>query len=113
MKHGSHRASSHRWDHLFPPTGQLRGHAQSQECGKSLILGQFSPWHRLGTHIANVTFSSMQMTKPNKNMKNKRYAMLVAAVAFIGFATFNSSLRYSQSITVQHECTLALWRRED
>jgi hypothetical protein len=55
----------------------------------------------------------MQMTKPNKNMKNKRYAMLVAAVAFIGFATFNSSLRYSQSITVQHECTLALWRRED
>jgi len=46
-------------------------------------------------------------------MKNKRYAVLVAAVALIGFVTLDSFHRSSQLVTVVQEYTLIPWRRGD
>ena len=45
-------------------------------------------------------------------MNNKYFAMLIAAVAFIGFATIGSLHRNNQSVTQPEQYTLVVWRRE-
>jgi hypothetical protein len=49
----------------------------------------------------------------SKNMNSKRCAMVIAAMAFIGFAALESVHRFSCSVSESHEITLVLWRREN